>query len=87
MAASAPADVSVAAALEPAVPSAATNARNKASKRKSLPPGIEIVPYTDEEQLTLLIPLIEKDLSEPYSIYTYRYFLHNWPQLCYLVSF
>ncbi|KAI8854079.1 acyl-CoA N-acyltransferase [Chytridium lagenaria] len=28
--------------------------------------------------------LIEKDLSEPYTIYTYRYFLHSWPDLCYL---
>lgn len=30
--------------------------------------------------------LITKDLSEPYSIYTYRYFIHNWPHLCILVS-
>lgn len=22
-------------------------------------------------------------LSEPYTIYTYRYFLHLWPKLCY----
>ena len=22
-------------------------------------------------------------LSEPYTIYTYRYFLHQWPKLCY----
>lgn len=29
--------------------------------------------------------LITKDLSEPYSIYTYRYFLHTWPQLSFLV--
>lgn len=28
--------------------------------------------------------LIQKDLSEPYSIYTYRYFIHNWPKLCFL---
>eukprot|EP01037_Dinobryon_pediforme_P046318 gene46318-59499_t len=26
--------------------------------------------------------LVAKDLSEPYSVFTYRYFLHNWPQLC-----
>lgn len=25
------------------------------------------------------------DLSEPYSIFTYRYFLTQWPQLCFLV--
>ena len=31
-----------------------------------------------------IIRLIEKDLSEPYSIFTYRYFVHNWPELCVL---
>ena len=28
--------------------------------------------------------LIDLELSEPYSIFTYRYFLHNWPRLCFL---
>lgn len=28
--------------------------------------------------------LIAKDLSEPYSIYVYRYFLYQWPELCFL---
>nr|CAG4644003.1 EOG090X07BN [Lepidurus arcticus] len=31
-----------------------------------------------------IMRLIQRDLSEPYSIYTYRYFIHNWPKLCYL---
>lgn len=26
--------------------------------------------------------MIDKDLSEPYSIYTYRYFILGWPKLC-----
>jgi peptide alpha-N-acetyltransferase len=30
--------------------------------------------------LQLVISLIEKELSEPYPIYTYRYFVHNWPE-------
>lgn len=30
--------------------------------------------------------LVDRDLSEPYSIFTYRYFLHNWPDLCFVVS-
>ena len=30
--------------------------------------------------------LISKDLSEPYSIYVYRYFLYEWPDLCFIVS-
>eukprot|EP00803_Ostreobium_quekettii_P006129 evm.model.scf_4831.1 EVM.evm.TU.scf_4831.1 scf_4831:1441-3317(-) len=29
--------------------------------------------------------LVDNELSEPYSIFTYRYFLRNWPSLCYLV--
>eukprot|EP00794_Sanderia_malayensis_P020143 gene20143-22116_t len=45
---------------------------------------IDFIPYKTEEQLPDLIDLITKDLSEPYSIYTYRYFLHNWPHLSHL---
>lgn len=26
--------------------------------------------------------LVDQELSEPYSVYTYRYFIYNWPQLC-----
>lgn len=37
--------------------------------------------YKGEEELENMLMLIEKDLSEPYSIYTYRFFLHEWPQL------
>lgn len=40
--------------------------------------------YRDETQLALIQPLIDKDLSEPYSIFTYRYFISQWPQLCHL---
>ena len=29
--------------------------------------------------------LISKDLSEPYSIYVYRYFLYQWGELCFMV--
>jgi peptide alpha-N-acetyltransferase len=28
--------------------------------------------------------LIDNELSEPYSIFTYRFFLRNWPDLCFL---
>ena len=44
------------------------------------------VVYESEEQMPDIMRLITKDLSEPYSIYTYRYFIHNWPKLCFLVS-
>jgi len=40
--------------------------------------------YQNEDQLKLIQPLIDKDLSEPYSIFTYRYFIKQWPDLCYL---
>ncbi|KAK7473679.1 hypothetical protein BaRGS_00035076 [Batillaria attramentaria] len=46
--------------------------------------GIQYVVYESEEQMPDIIRLITKDLSEPYSIYTYRYFIHNWPKLCFL---
>lgn len=44
------------------------------------------VSYESELQMEPIMALITKDLSEPYSIYTYRYFIHNWPKLCFLVS-
>lgn len=49
--------------------------------------GVKYVCYKNEQQMTDIMRLIQKDLSEPYSIYTYRYFIHNWPKLCFLVSF
>ncbi|XP_016955791.1 uncharacterized protein LOC108028454 [Drosophila biarmipes] len=39
--------------------------------------------FHDESQLKVLHSLIDKELSEPYSIYTYRYFVYNWPDLCF----
>lgn len=48
--------------------------------------NVEYVGYQDESQMPDIIRLIQRDLSEPYSIYTYRYFIHNWPHLCFLVS-
>lgn len=48
--------------------------------------GVKYVCYKNEQQMKDIMQLIQKDLSEPYSIYTYRYFIHNWPKLCFLVS-
>ena len=47
---------------------------------------ITFIQYESENQLPDLVALITVDLSEPYSVYTYRYFLHNWPHLSHLVS-
>lgn len=40
----------------------------------------------EEEYLPAIRQLISKDLSEPYSIYVYRYFLYQWGDLCYMVN-
>ncbi|KPJ20079.1 N-alpha-acetyltransferase 30, NatC catalytic subunit [Papilio machaon] len=47
---------------------------------------IDIISYESELQMPEIMRLIQKDLSEPYSIYTYRYFIHNWPKLCFLAT-
>ncbi|CAO0803731.1 unnamed protein product [Mucor circinelloides] len=47
---------------------------------------IQYSEYKSELQLPEIIHLIENDLSEPYSVYTYRYFIHNWPNLCFLAK-
>ena len=46
--------------------------------------SVRLETYRNEEQLPLIQSLIEKDLSEPYSIFTYRYFINQWPHLCLL---
>ena len=48
--------------------------------------GIEYRPYGCEQHLCDIMELVSRDLSEPYSIYTYRYFIYNWPSLCFRVS-
>lgn len=58
----------------------------QASTKESNDSGVEYVSYMSELQMPDIMRLIQKDLSEPYSIYTYRYFIHNWPKLCFLVS-
>ncbi|XP_023684241.1 N-alpha-acetyltransferase 30 [Paramormyrops kingsleyae] len=57
---------------------------NSTPEGKQEDPAIEYVRYESELQMADIMRLITKDLSEPYSIYTYRYFIHNWPQLCFL---
>ncbi|XP_062138208.1 N-alpha-acetyltransferase 30A [Drosophila sulfurigaster albostrigata] len=42
--------------------------------------------YEAEYQMHDIMRLIQAELSEPYSIYTYRYFIYNWPKLCFLAS-
>lgn len=42
-------------------------------------------PYKDEDDILTIKALMDEDLSEPYTIFTYRYFIHNWPELAILV--
>ena len=60
---------------------------SNSSSSSSQSSSIEYICYKNETQMPDIMRLIQKDLSEPYSIYTYRYFIHNWPQLCFLVNF
>lgn len=46
------------------------------------PSEISYEMYESELQMPAIMKLMKAALSEPYSIYTYRYFIHNWPQLC-----
>ncbi|KAI9816572.1 MAG: N-alpha-acetyltransferase 30 [Pycnora praestabilis] len=51
------------------------------------PTELRYVQYDSAKELTYLSSirqLISKDLSEPYSIYVYRYFLYQWGDLCFM---
>jgi len=41
-------------------------------------------PSREVSQLEAIRSMISTDLSEPYSIYVYRYFLYQWGDLCYM---
>ncbi|KAF8250232.1 acyl-CoA N-acyltransferase [Wilcoxina mikolae CBS 423.85] len=41
-------------------------------------------PKQEVTQLEAIRSMISTDLSEPYSIYVYRYFLYQWGDLCYM---
>ncbi|KAG6041837.1 hypothetical protein E4U41_001308 [Claviceps citrina] len=48
---------------------------------------LRYIPYRhdlESQYLPAIRSLISKDLSEPYSIYVYRYFLCQWAHLCFL---
>jgi hypothetical protein len=54
-----------------------------------LPSELRYIQYEhglEKQYLPAIRALISKDLSEPYSIYVYRYFLYQWAHLCYMVS-
>lgn len=48
---------------------------------------IRIARYAGEQQMQTIMGLIDEELSEPYTVFTYRYFLNQWPQLCFLAHY
>ncbi|KAI4135120.1 MAG: hypothetical protein LQ347_000938 [Umbilicaria vellea] len=51
------------------------------------PSGLRYTRYHSSQEsvyLSAIRQLISKDLSEPYSIYVYRYFLYQWGDLCFM---
>lgn len=47
-------------------------------------PKVTISRYAGEQEMGTIMSLIDEELSEPYTVYTYRYFVNQWPQLCFL---
>lgn len=50
------------------------------------PSDVEYISYGGEHHLPLIMGLVDQELSEPYSIFTYRYFVYLWPNLTFLVT-
>lgn len=65
-------------------PPASTSAAKEEDDGAPSTSGIVYRQYRDERDLPALMELIDRDLSEPYSIFTYRYFVAQWPKLCFL---
>lgn len=61
----------------------------KTPRLAELPAELHYMQYEhglEEQYLPAIRALISKDLSEPYSIYVYRYFLYQWGHLCFMVG-
>lgn len=75
--------------LSSVVLSLVPNLKTLAKARMSLPSELKYIQYShslEAQYLPAIRALISKDLSEPYSIYVYRYFLYQWGHLCFMVS-
>ncbi|XP_068149147.1 uncharacterized protein Naa30B [Drosophila tropicalis] len=77
--------------LKPSNSSSNVNSFSPTAIQEELKPNEELhdeieITYTDfhdESQLKIVQDIVDKELSEPYSLYTYRYFVYNWPDLCF----
>lgn len=67
---------------------APVSAEQETSETQKLGSELRYACYGTEKEspyLPAIKALISKDLSEPYSIYVYRYFLYQWGDLCFMV--
>ncbi|PWN23609.1 acyl-CoA N-acyltransferase [Microstroma glucosiphilum] len=62
----------------------AAPAAGAAAEPSSTDSEIYYTQYKSEVEIPIITALIEKELSEPYIVYTYRYFVNQWPQLTWL---
>jgi len=63
-------------------------AEESKGKLAELPAELRYIQYEhalEKQYLPSIRAIISKDLSEPYSIYVYRYFLYQWGDLCFMV--
>lgn len=68
-------------AMQASGPQAATDSNPETLMPKS-PKNVTYRKYAGEEDLDDVIRLVDSELSEPYSVFTYRYFLNQWPDMC-----
>lgn len=45
----------------------------------SLAQEVKLVGFSNEEELNWITKTMRIELAEPYSVFTYYYFLKNWP--------
>ncbi|GAA5965915.1 hypothetical protein JCM21900_006041 [Sporobolomyces salmonicolor] len=77
----------------PAPPSSSVRPSPSPSSASAAPPrsieqggeaeAITYRAYRGEQDLPFIVELVDDELSEPYNLYTYRYFLDEWPHLCF----
>ncbi len=72
-----------------AAPDASSQDTASTLPKAELPGELNYIQYQhslESQYLPGIRALISKDLSEPYSVYVYRYFLYQWGHLCFMVS-
>lgn len=82
-----PPNPAITALASSSVPAPAIHTPHQSQPSQSVDSSITVIPYApanEDTHLPAIQSLISGDLSEPYSIYCYRYFLHQWPDLCFL---